>query len=545
MEQFQANFINEAKDVLQDLEEALLKLEVDYENLEQVEDVFRVMHTLKGSANMFGFDLVGELTHDLETIYDQIRAGEKSLSEEILTASLKALDHINNLIDNPSFVTDELLTTQVELLGLVRALAGVTNEPTSAKDAPIKIKKITSYYIKIKPDEYFLLNGSNPLFLLEDLSELGSLKVIVDTQKIPPFDLLDPLNCYVGWEVILVTTESEEDIKDIFMFVEDQCTLVIDKIYNSDIFSEHEFSEILGQENFSFEELKAAIQDQKQENKKASSSIKKGENTIRINSDKVDELMNLVNRLMTTQASLSLFSETSKIPELAVITENVEKLSQQIRDHVFGMSLIPINTMLVRFKRMIRDISMSLNKEVDFIIEGGNTELDKAIIEKITDPLMHILRNSICHGIESREKRLAVGKSVKGTITIKAYYSGTYVNIDVRDDGAGIDLDEIKNKAIEKGIITADVVLTEQETYGLLFTAGFSTAEQVSNISGRGVGMDVVKQNITDLSGEIIVNSKLGEGSVFTLKLPLTSSIIDGFLVGMNNEKIYNAEILS
>ena len=537
MDQFQVNFVNEAKELLQDLEEALLKLEDDFDDLEQVEGVFRVMHTLKGSANMFGFDRVGELTHDLETIYDQIREGKKNLSEEILNASLKALDHIGNLIDNPGSDNDDLISTQAELLSLVRELAGVVNDSADAKVEKSKVKKKSSYYVKIQPNEDFLLNGSNPLFLLEDLSELGSLKVLVDSAKVPEIERIEPLNCYVGWEILLVTEVSEEEINDVFMFVEDECTLEVDKIYNGDLFEEKSFSELFTDEDFSFEELKVAIESEKKEKKKAASNSKKVENTIRINSDKVDELMNLVSQLVTTQASLSLLSENTDFPELGEIAENVEKLSRQLRDNAFAMSLIPINTMLVRFKRMIRDISTNLNKDVDFIIEGGDTELDKSIIEKITDPLMHILRNSMDHGIESTEKRLAAGKPAKGTVIFKAYYSGAYVNIDVIDDGAGIDPEKIRNKAIEKGVIASDVVLSEQETYGLLFAAGFSTAEQVTDISGRGVGMDVVKQNITALRGEIIVNSKLGEGSVFTLKLPLTLSIIDGLLVSVDNEK--------
>ena len=403
--------------------------------------------------------------------------------------------------------------------------------------AKVTIKKKVSFYVKITPNTDFLLNGSNPLFLLEDLSELGDLKVIINSQKVPSIDIIDPLNSYVNWEVILSTEESEEEIKDVFMFVEDECTLVIEKIYNSDILLNELFSEGLNDDNFSIVALKEAINSEKEEKKKTATSTKKVENTIRINSDKVDELMNLVSQLVTTQASLSLLAENSDSPELDEIAENVEKLSRQLRDNAFGMSLIPINTMLVRFKRMIRDISSNLNKEVDFIIEGGDTELDKTIIEKITDPLMHILRNSMDHGIESTEKRLAAGKPAKGTVIFKAYYSGANVNIEVKDDGAGIDSERIRNKAIEKGVITADTVLTEQETYGLLFAAGFSTAEQVTDISGRGVGMDVVKQNITALRGEIIVDSTLGKGSVFTLKLPLTLSIIDGLLVSVEDEK--------
>ncbi|MDH5603019.1 MAG: chemotaxis protein CheA, partial [Cyclobacteriaceae bacterium] len=268
-----------------------------------------------------------------------------------------------------------------------------------------------------------------------------------------------------------------------------------------------------------------------------SSPLQKEKNisSIRVSSDKLDELMNLVSELVTTQAGLSLFSENNHNPTLESIAENVEKLSRQLRDIAFTMTLIPINNLFGRFQRMIRDVSHNLNKSVSFITQGGETELDKTIIEQLTDPLLHLLRNSLDHGIETPEERIKAGKSPTGKITLRSYYSGVNVFIQIEDDGKGIDSDEIRSSAIKKGLIDSSDELSEKEIFDLIFAAGFSTAKKVTDVSGRGVGMDVVRRNIADIRGEITIDSKPGKGTLITLKLPLTLSIIDGLLV-----KIYD-----
>jgi two-component system chemotaxis sensor kinase CheA len=253
--------------------------------------------------------------------------------------------------------------------------------------------------------------------------------------------------------------------------------------------------------------------------------------SIRVPSEKLDELMNQVSELVTTQAGLSLYAQNNADPALEIIAENVEKLSRQLRDVAFGMTLIEINSLFGRFQRFVRDMSRQMDKSVDLITEGGDTELDKKIIESLTDPLMHLIRNSLDHGIETKEERIRKGKDRKGTITLTAYYSGAKVYIKIQDDGKGLDTELIRTKAIEKGIISKDVSLTEKEIFDLIFAPGFSTAENVSEISGRGVGMDVVKKNIMEIRGDISVSSVKDEGTTILLGLPLTLSVIDGLLV--------------
>jgi two-component system chemotaxis sensor kinase CheA len=253
--------------------------------------------------------------------------------------------------------------------------------------------------------------------------------------------------------------------------------------------------------------------------------------SIRVASDKLDSLMNLVSELVTTQARLSLFSEQNPLPELIAIAENVEKISRQLRDNTFSICLIPLETVVTRFQRLVRDLSHELGKEVVFLTEGTDTELDKTIIENLADPLLHILRNSIDHGLETAEERRKKGKPVQGTILLKAFYSGAHVHIQIKDDGAGIDVRKVREKALSRGLIHADAVLTEKEIFDLLFVPGFSTAARVTDVSGRGVGMDVVRRKIADLRGEVEVQSAVNKGTTITIKLPLTLSILDGLLV--------------
>ncbi|MBP7170933.1 MAG: chemotaxis protein CheA, partial [Bacteroidales bacterium] len=257
--------------------------------------------------------------------------------------------------------------------------------------------------------------------------------------------------------------------------------------------------------------------------------------SIRVSSDKLDHLMNLVSELVTTQARLSLFAEQTNVPGLAPIVENVHKLTRQLRDIAFSIVLIPIENLFGRFQRLVRDLSSELHKEVDFIVEGADTELDKTIIENLSDPLMHIIRNSMDHGIEDTRVRIANGKPAKGKIHLKAFYSGASVIIQVSDDGAGIDPEIIHAKAISKGLVPSDKKMSKKEILDLIFLPGFSTAKKVTDVSGRGVGMDVVKKKISDIRGEVEVESEVGRGTTITIKLPLTLSIIDGLLVSIDS----------
>ncbi len=566
MESFQASFINEATELLVDLEAALLELENDTINKQLIGEVFRVMHTLKGTATMFGFENIGEITHHLENIYDQIRSDKLEITTAIFNVTLKSLDHIHYLLENPELEDEEAINNHKKLLADIIL---IVNGDEISSEKPIENVEvgffengITSYLINVSPTSDIFANGTNPLFLIDDLHNLGRSKTFSLLSEIPLLDQLDPEKCYTSWKVILTTEESKDEIMDVFIFVEDECEVQIEEIVNQDILSNEDFVKSLSQlnidkldaitlkdiwkrtklteENVSVENVDFGLLEEEQpqikknqEKKVTSTTSKEKKNTssIRVASDKLDELMNLVSQLVTTQASLRLYASEHQDGILEEVSENIEKISRKLRDTTFNMCLIPIETLFTRFTRLVRDISIDLGKRVVFKTEGGNTELDKTIIELLTDPLLHILRNSLDHGIESNEERVIAGKPPQGTISVKAYYAGTFVNVEVSDDGRGIDPEKIRNKAISKGVISANAKLSKQETLELIFAAGFSTAEQVTDVSGRGVGMDVVKKNINDLRGEIIIDSIVGKGTTIVLKLPLTLSIIDGLLV--------------
>ncbi len=535
MDKFQSNFVNEATELLADLETALLTLEGSPNDLSMVGEVFRVMHTLKGSAAMFGFDKIGELTHHLETIYDQVRDSQRKLTRDIFDQTLTSLDYIQILLNDPELSSERDQKKYDELLRTIITIAG--NEDGEATVVQVAEEKEATFYVRIKPLAEIFQSGSNPLFLLEDIGQLGDMEVIARVDDIPELDDIVPETCYTWWELVVSTNQGKEAIEDVFIFVEDECDVEIELIAEKNLLKDQSFKDVLAIEFKapSVDKTKLKIVSGANEKEVKKSSYNKKSNTsassIRVATDKVDDLMNLVSQLITMQASLNLYAHKKLDPELFEINEQLEKLSRQLRDNAFGMSLIPVDTMLVRFRRLVRDVANELDKDVEFEVVGSDTELDKNIIEKLIDPIMHIIRNSLDHGLETKEERIQTDKPQTGVITFKAYYSGASVNIELSDDGKGINHEVIRKKAIEKGIIDENSTLTKKEIYDLLFHAGFSTAAKVTDVSGRGVGMDVVKRNIEDLRGEIVVDSVLGKGTTITLRLPLTLSIIDGLLI--------------
>lgn len=553
MDKFRNKFIEEATDNINDLEDALLLIEQDTENKELVERIFRSMHSLKGGGAMFGFNLLSEFTHHLETLYDLVREGTIKITKELLDITLASVDHMKILLGNDEFDSPEFKTKHLELSVQIKKfiendkkVVEISNtESTDNKEN----SKIKTYYIYFEPERDIFKDGTNPLFLLDELHTLGNCKVFAHLNRIPEIEKIEITNCYTYWEILLATTEDVISITDVFIFIEDQCKLEIEEVADHDITIN---SEIINQisklsderDDVGVSEMLKIIKGKKEKelapDVKAKNVKKKGtlpkvkENvisSIRVASNKLDHLMNLVSEMVTTQARLSLFAEESGDSELMVIAENVQKLSRQLRDNAFDIVLVPIETMLTRFQRLVRDLSKELNKNVVFTAEGADTELDKKIIESLTDPLLHILRNCIDHGIELADVRNKLNKPEQGKIILKAFYSGASVHIQIHDDGAGIDPEKIRAKAIEKGIIKKDTILNKKEILDLVFLPGFSTAENITGVSGRGVGMDVVKRKLVEIRGEVELDSEINEGTTLTIKLPLTLSIIDGLLV--------------
>ncbi len=556
MDKFRDKFIEEATDNINDLEDALLLIENDPEDKELIERIFRAMHSLKGGGAMFGFNTLSEFTHHLETLYDLVREGKYKITRKLLDVTLASVDHMKALLANDDLDSADLRTIHTELSLQIRKLIDNKNEEKHevVTEKPQKDQsKVKSYYIYFEPDSDIFSDGTNPLFLLDELYTLGECKVFAHFNKIPEIEKIDITKCYTYWEIILATSEDVNAVTDVFIFVEDQCKLEINEIADYDITQNIEVINQISKTaeektDVGVSEIQKIIKDFSSSKKQSVSldemikmkgplpSVKENViSSIRVSSEKLDQLMNLVSEMVTTQARLSLYAEQSADGELLTIAEDVQKLSRQLRDNAFDIVLVPIETMLTRFQRLVRDLSKELNKDIVFVAEGAETELDKTIIESLTDPLLHILRNCIDHGIESPEIRSKLGKPTQGKILLKAFYSGTNVHIQIHDDGAGIDPEKIKNKAISKGIINKDSTLSKKEILDLVFLPGFSTAENVTDVSGRGVGMDVVKRKLSEIRGVVELESEINEGTTLIIKLPLTLSIIDGLLVKIAN----------
>ncbi len=555
MDTFINVFIEEAQELIAELEQSLLVLEGNPDDEKSIDQIFRVLHTLKGNSDMFGFDKIGEITHQLENVYDGIRNKEIALNEDILSTTLHVVDHIRTLLhereDLKPNTQENQKMLQEELADLTRNKKqpdGELNMAADHKPADNTILTKSTYFISFKPNINFLQDGSNPLYLLDDLTELGQSVIIPDPSLIPSLSKLDPTKCYTSWSVISVTDHEEQEIQDVFMFAEQNCKLEVKKISDGDLLLNEQFKSHLNTLSGKGSEIsskslnifagKLVLKEEINGGEKDSGSAPVDKiSSIRVASDKLDQLMNLVSELVTTQARLNMISDNIDSPVLESVNEDIEKLTRQLRDNTFNICLIPINSIVTRFQRLIRDLSKDLNKKVILNIEGGTTELDKNIIESLSEPLLHILRNSLDHGIESVEDRQKAGKAKDGNILLKAYYSGSNVYIQIIDDGAGINHEAVKKKAIEKGIIDSSHVLNEREISDLIFQAGFSTSKSVTNVSGRGVGMDAVKRKIESIQGEVSIQSKRGVGTTVTIKLPLTLSIMDGLLVSVNQTK--------
>lgn len=561
-------FIQEAVELLAELEESLLELESNTDDLELVARIFRAMHTIKGSGAMFGFENIAHLVHDVETAYDKVRNGELKVTKDMLDHSLKSCDVIKEMLEDSSLMPESEEAKEILefFRGLQDSSAGQESpESAPAKDSEPDESEDKTYRIRFKPSPLIMLQGTNPEFLIMELQEMGETKIIAHTSDIPPFEEMDPEKCYTFWDIILTTSKTENEIRDVFIFVEDDCALSIEIIDDFDLEEENykKLGEILLEKgDISLEALnqmlsetkklgeilvnrglvkpdavESALQEQLHiKEMRAKKTSAESSATLRVPSEKLDVLVDLVGELVTVQARLNQAAVQDINPELMKIAEEVERLVWELRDNTMSIRMLQIGSTFSKYKRLVRDLSKELSKDIELLTKGEETELDKTVIEKLGDPLVHLVRNSVDHGIESPEERENAGKKRKGRIILSAQHSGDSVLIQIRDDGKGINRDVIFRKAVEKGIINENAELSDKEVYELIFAPGFSTASEVSSVSGRGVGMDVVKKNIEALRGTVDVDSTLGEGTVITLKLPLTLAIIDGLLVQIGEQ---------
>jgi two-component system chemotaxis sensor kinase CheA len=559
---------------LTDLEDALLELEESPEDMEIVAKVFRAMHTIKGSGAMFGFDEIATFTHEVETVYDLVRNGQVPVSKELVNHSLAARDHIVSLLNGEDVDHargEELVAAFQQLIPSAPVVAEPEGETPVVAAPPAAEAEAASleatYRIRLKLDRNIVNTGTRPDALLRELAEMGQHQIIAHTEEIPLLDEIPPEACHVSWDIILTTDQGINAIKDVFIFVEDDVELKIDVIDDSEFsdadadymrigeilldrgdISQEELNAILGQNKplgqklidakvVPQEKIESALKEQEMVRKARSQrQTQEAASSVRVPANRLDDLVDMVGELVTVQARLSQVASKMENAELLAVSEEVERLTADLRDNSLNMRMLPIGTTFSKFKRLVRDLSNELGKDIELKTSGAETELDKTVIEKLNDPLVHLIRNSLDHGIEDPEVRARAGKPSTGTVLLAAAHSGDSVEIQIQDDGKGLDREAIFAKGVEKGVISADASLSDSEIYNLIFAPGFSTAKVVSNVSGRGVGMDVVKRAIDALRGSISIDSQPGVGSTITIRIPLTLAIVESLLVSVDAE---------
>ncbi len=519
-------FLEEAGELLADFEAALLELEHDAANPEILNRIFRCAHTIKGNSAMLGLDRVARFTHVLEDLLDRLRKCELDLSPALMETLLKSGDALKELLAETQTGAAGDPARHEHLLKAIRSFAGA-EEPAAAeaeRDEPAAGKAHTLYEIYFAPPAELMRRGLDPVQFLQALSDIGELhQVTPDLGSLPPLAQMEVEQCYLRWKIWLSSGHAKSEIEACFEFVGDPSAATIEALSFDDEGGAEGGAEVAAAEPAALFSAKLEPRGAKLETLES--------NSIRVSIDKVDKLINLVGELVITQSIVAQTVANYSPDRLAVLEEAVAQMdrhARELHERVLMVRMIPIKTLLSRFPRLVRDLAAVVDKKVTLEVLGEDTELDKTVIEKIGDPLTHLIRNAIDHGIEAHEDRLAAGKPAAGKVRIEAYQQGGNVYIDIADDGRGLDRDKIIAKAIQNGLVAPEQVLSDEDVYGLIFHPGFSTAARVTEVSGRGVGMDVVKRNVESLGGAVTIRSESGKGTRFRIKLPLTLAIMDG-----------------
>ena len=538
-------FRQEARELLETLEQGLLDLERTPTDADLINAVFRALHTIKGSGAMFGFVEVAGFVHEFETAFDQVRKGQSVATPELIGVALDAKDHVHILIETPDASGDRGDAIIAALRAIVETDAfpepPLATEPEQTAQSETAPGAPRRWRIRFSLPEDSLVQGTNPLPLLDEIREIGPCTITALTDAVPPLEVIDPEAMHLSWQVDLEADDPHEAIDDVFLFIRDGMELSIEPLDDeadaeTPTAQEPEPAPAKAEEPAAAKaeppvSSQPAPQPEKPAAQDKSSAAAGGSTSLRVAAERLDELMDRVGELVIAQSRLSQMAATSSDINLKSISEELERLSSGLRDTTMGIRMVPIGTLFGRFRRLIHDLSRDLDKEIDFVTTGEETELDKTMIERLADPLVHLIRNSIDHGIEDTDDRLKTGKAKKGMVRLSAVYSGAEVAISVSDDGAGLDPARIRKKAEEAGLVAPDAKISDQDLNLMIFAPGFSTAKEVTSVSGRGVGMDVVKKTIDGLRGNIELTSEKGAGTTVTLRLPLTLAIIDGMLV--------------
>lgn len=564
-------FIEEAYELLEELEIVLIEMEDQTGSEELLNRAFRAMHTLKGSAGLAGLNHISDFIHHAEDLLDQCRNKQLEVNERIINLLLRSCDMVLQMVNEigsieSSINKQEIIDLQMEMMQSLQN----TSELKEGKNGTVRLTENRSdemvYLIKLDLNNGFFQTGTDLLLLLEELNNLGEIiETNINISRIPELEIIDPEECYLYFTIIFKTRVILKKIKDVFMFIELDNKILIEDI--SDNFkggidlslANKKFGEILVEKRIIDQEI---IEDAlSQQNRIGELLIKKGsisgkqvssiiekqqqskqlqeKSTIKIDIEKLEKLMNNMAELIIAQAKVKNLAEIEikhNNDELSIALDVVDKRIKGLQEEIMRARMVPIGATFMRFRRLIRDLSRELGKEINLDIKGKDTELDKKVIEKIVDPLKHIIRNSIDHGLELPEEREKQGKDRQGKITLNAYHKEGNVVIEIIDNGRGLDKDRILEEAIKKGVVKPGLELADNDLYQLICEPGFSTSRKVTDISGRGVGMDVVKSNVEQLRGNLTISSKKGEGTTVKIKLPLTLAIIDGMTVKVGKE---------
>jgi len=549
-------FRQEARELLETLESNLLDLEQDPDDRDLVNSAFRALHTIKGSGAMFGFAALAAFVHEFETVFDRVRRGGHAVDTALVRVGLDACDHIAALVDGNGggggggggsgepAAGDAILARLRDCVGDGPGAEGAVATP-AMPGLPARAPASgggegaagTRWRLVFRLPQDSLAHGTNPLLLLEELGRIGPARVTALTDDIPVLDALDPEVPHVGWQIDIEAEDPAEAIDDAFLFLRDGLEMSLTRLGAGAAAP----AAGAGRELAAAGDARPSVARTgppgggatrrdaptlgRAEGERAAAS------SLRVPAERLDELMDRVGELVIAQARLSQIAADGSDPALKTVSEELERLSSGLRDTTMGIRMLPIGTLFGRFRRLVHDLSGELGKPIDFTATGEETELDKTMIERLADPLVHLIRNAVDHGLEGAARRAEAGKPERGQVRLSAVYSGAEVTISVSDDGAGLDAARIRARAEESGIIGPDARLGEQEVYQLIFAPGFSTASEVTSLSGRGVGMDVVRRTIDGLRGSIEVATERGRGTTITLRLPLTLAIIDGMLV--------------
>ncbi len=541
LDRFHATFFDESFDALDSMEAGLLGLEPGTADSETINTIFRAAHSIKGGAGMFGFDAIASFTHTLETLLDELRASRLPVTAPLSEALLQSVDVLRTLMtatqkrQAPDVTEARALQARLEQIAaggsapaedpedLEALFDSIAAGVTAARPVPSASSR---WQIGFKALPELLNRGNDPIRLFEDLAGLGPLKVTVDATRLPSFDQIDPTQCYLDWQLELATSAPRASIEAVFDWADGDCELAL-----------REIAAVV--EPVAAQPPPVALPAATSAPEAPRGASGPDGNSIRVSIEKIDELLNTVGEIVITQSMLSQLAGRLEGLDSERLRSGLAQLEGHIRElqeSVMRVRMLPVGSVFSRFPRLVRDLSARLGKQIRLQISGEHTELDKTVLEKIGDPLVHLVRNSIDHGIELPAERLAAGKGAEGTVFLNAFHKGGAITLEVSDDGKGLDGARLREKAVDKGLIAADAVLDDAQVHELIFLPGFSTAASTTDLSGRGVGMDVVRRNIKDLGGTIELRTEPGKGTHFSITLPLTLAIVDGQSVAVGDE---------